>query len=194
MDGMAIALAKRSYADTTIADIARESRVSKRTFYETFRDKEECFLATYTAFSDELLRRIAVAVATPLQGEPTDVAALITAAVQAYFDSLQEHASIMKPFFTDVQSAGPAALKLRREIHHRFADTIVALVQSRLVDFPQARLLSPLLANAVVGGVNELVLMAIEEDRAAHVSELAPVATELLMAVLAWNPDAITPP
>ena len=35
----------------TIADVVRVARVSKRTFYEHFADKEACFLALYAETS-----------------------------------------------------------------------------------------------------------------------------------------------
>lgn len=192
MDGMAQALAEKSFADTTIADIVRHSRVSKRTFYEHFPDKEACFLATYNALSDELLSRIGLAVDRPFDPDP-DTAAVeaISAAVGAYFGALEEHAKIIGPFFTDVQAAGPAALALRREIHHRFANAMRLLVEARLPEHPGRRGLTPEMAMALVGAVNELVLMAIESKREAHVTELSRTAIDLFLAVLSWDPASL---
>ena len=42
-------IGERGYRDTTVADIVRHARTSKRTFYEQFASKEECLI--------ELLRR-----------------------------------------------------------------------------------------------------------------------------------------
>ncbi len=47
VEGFAAAVAEKGYAGTTIADIARHAKVSKRTFYEHFGDKEACLLETY---------------------------------------------------------------------------------------------------------------------------------------------------
>ena len=57
--GLADAIAEKGYAAATIADVVRHARVSKRTFYEHFADKEACFLALYSESSDELLALIA---------------------------------------------------------------------------------------------------------------------------------------
>src|SRR5262249_35091475 len=54
--GMLEAVEARGFAGTTIADVARHARVSKRTFYEHFDSKEACFLAAYVAASDEMLK------------------------------------------------------------------------------------------------------------------------------------------
>ena len=45
--GLAAAIADKGYAATTIADIVMHARVSKRTFYEHFADKEACLMALY---------------------------------------------------------------------------------------------------------------------------------------------------
>ena len=52
---LATAAAEKGYAATTIADIVRHARVSKRTFYEHFADKEACLLAGYQHISDLLM-------------------------------------------------------------------------------------------------------------------------------------------
>ena len=49
LDGLAASIGERGYRDTTVADIVRHARTSKRTFYEQFASKEECLI--------ELLRR-----------------------------------------------------------------------------------------------------------------------------------------
>ena len=59
-----------------------------------------------------------------------------------------------------------------------------ALVR-RIFDEQGIRALSPALATAVVGGLNELMLEAAEAGHAARMGELAAAATELIRAVLA---------
>src|ERR671922_1327679 len=49
LDGLAVSIGERGYRDTTVADIVRHARTSKRTFYEQFASKEACLI--------ELLRR-----------------------------------------------------------------------------------------------------------------------------------------
>ena len=59
LDGMLEAVNEKGFAETTIADIARHARVSKRTFYEHFATKQDCLLALYVAASERALARIA---------------------------------------------------------------------------------------------------------------------------------------
>ena len=44
LDGLAASIGERGYRATTVADIVRHARTSKRTFYDQFASKEECFL------------------------------------------------------------------------------------------------------------------------------------------------------
>ena len=55
LDAMARAVAAKGYAKVTVADVVALAGVSRRTFYEHFADKEQCFLATYVAATDIVL-------------------------------------------------------------------------------------------------------------------------------------------
>jgi AcrR family transcriptional regulator len=45
--GMAGALAEQGYARATVSDVLERAKVSRRTFYEQFTDKDECLYAAY---------------------------------------------------------------------------------------------------------------------------------------------------
>jgi AcrR family transcriptional regulator len=47
LDAMAEAIGEHGYPDTTVGDVLNRARMSRRTFYELFANREECFLATY---------------------------------------------------------------------------------------------------------------------------------------------------
>src|SRR5687768_18574853 len=59
LEAVGRAVAERGYAAATIDDVVRRAGVSKKTFYEHFADKQDCFLAAYEAASEELLERFA---------------------------------------------------------------------------------------------------------------------------------------
>ena len=179
--GLAAAIAEKGYAATTIADVVRHARVSKRTFYEHFADKEECFLALYSETSDELLELIAEAAAdgAGAWGER------IEAAARAYFERVAERPSLIRAALVEIQAAGPRARALRREVLRRYAELLRSLSEAAAADDPSLRPLSPALATAVVGGLDELMLEAVEEGREAGLAGLAGAAAELVRAVLA---------
>jgi AcrR family transcriptional regulator len=182
---MANAVTERGYAETTIADVVRHARVSKRTFYEHFPDKEACFLAAYLGVSAALLGRIATAAL-----QETDVEKRIIVAARAYFSSLEERPELTRSFLSDIHAAGPKALELRRKIHQQFADTLRHLVDAERLHRPDVRPLSRELATAIVGGINELILLAIEEGHAARLTSVQDAAIQLVFAVLRTLPES----
>ena len=62
LDGLAESIAERGYRDTTVADVVRNAKTSKRTFYDEFASKEECFVELLRANNDDLIARITAAV------------------------------------------------------------------------------------------------------------------------------------
>lgn len=175
MHGLAEAIEDKGYVATTIADIVRAAGVSKRTFYEHFEDKEACFLALYAELSQ--------AVIAAMREASHDIPAWphqVRAAVNAYVQALGARPALTRAVFLEVNAAGKRALPVRRQVHGKFADFLRDLV-ARGSD--KTRHLTPSMALAVVGGVNELVLLTIESGRAARLSELSETATTLITAV-----------
>lgn len=179
VEGLLAAIADKGYVDTTIMDIVRHARMSKRTFYEHFEDKDACFLASYQAVSERALLAIASAVDSKQPWEHQ-----IHAATRAYLGVLEDNAALTRTFLLEIHAAGSRALKLRREIHQRFADLLRGLVQVSRRAHPQLRSLSPAMAIALVGGINELVLAALEGNRAARLHGIEKTAVDLVRAVL----------
>jgi AcrR family transcriptional regulator len=186
---MVEAATERGYAEVTIADVVRHAHVSKRTFYEHFPDKESCFLAAYMAVAAELLGRIATAAAQEARVEDR-----IIAAAKAYFASLEANPAVTRTFLSDIHAAGPKAIELRRKIHQQFADTLRMLVESERIHMTNVRPLSRELATAIVGGINELIMLAIEEGRGARLNEVADAAIQLVFAVLRTLPQPADEP
>ncbi|HST60758.1 MAG TPA: TetR/AcrR family transcriptional regulator [Longimicrobium sp.] len=178
MDGMAAAVAERGYADTTIADIVRHAHVSRRTFYQQFASKEACLLALYAAASERVIRAIGEAVQTSGDRETQ-----IVRATEAYLARMAAHPVLTRTLFLEILAAGPAGLQVRREMNARYADFFRGVVQAN------GGRLSPELAVAAVGGINELILQAVLDDRIDRLGELAAPASQLLRAVLAVDAD-----
>jgi AcrR family transcriptional regulator len=176
-DGLADAITDKGYAATTIADIVARARVSKRTFYEHFADKEACLMALYEQSSDQLLAVVGHAV----RDAPT-AADAIRDGVNAYLAGLQAMPTVARTLLVEIQAAGPSAFQLRQRMLRRFADQLVALVAKS----PELPPLAPDLAIALVGGINELTLQVVDPYAAADASFTALTATveQLVHAVL----------
>ncbi|RKH63447.1 TetR/AcrR family transcriptional regulator [Corallococcus aberystwythensis] len=166
--GLAQAILEVGYGRLTIADIVRHARVSKRTFYEHFEDKEACLLALYATHSARLLEEVEAAIQ---HAPPGELRASIGAAV--YLSSLQSRPGLVRTLLVEILHVGPKGFALRRRVMRSFAE----LMRREFASAGTGDALSPALAMALVGGINELILEAVEEDRVDRLSELAgPVA------------------
>ena len=59
---MAAAVHECGYRDSTVADVVRHARTSRRTFYEHFASKQACFIALLQEAKATVIRQIAAAV------------------------------------------------------------------------------------------------------------------------------------
>jgi AcrR family transcriptional regulator len=56
---MAASIEEKGYRDTTVADVVRLARTSRRNFYEHFADRDACFLALFDATNETMIRGLA---------------------------------------------------------------------------------------------------------------------------------------
>lgn len=146
--GMARTVAQRGYAATPVADVLKAAGVSRRTFYEQFVDKEDCFLAAYEAIVALCTERLVAAYHAGGGWEEG-----IALAYDALLRTLAEEPEFAHLGVVDVLAAGPRALALRDAALLRFA---------RFIDHTRERAdiaVAPprLVGRAIVGGIHELV-------------------------------------
>ncbi|HEX9718730.1 MAG TPA: helix-turn-helix domain-containing protein [Ramlibacter sp.] len=178
LDGMARAVASKGYADTTIADIVREASVSRRTFYQHFSTKAECLIALYEAASRNALKVLRDSI-DPQQEWQTQVERALT----AYLGCMAQNPVLMRTLFIEILGLGTEGLAARRRVNRQIADFMLSVV-NREQGHRRTTPLSPGMAMAVVGGINELILQYIEQDRVARLPELVEPSSQLLRAVI----------
>lgn len=170
--------ADKGIAAATIADIVREAGVSKRTFYEHFSSKEDCFLALYRAVSASALRTLRDA----LQPERPWHSQIETA-LGAYFIHLSAGPRLLRTLFVEVHQLGEQGAAVRREVMQHLAVFMLQTVNRSAPGGVTGRTLSPTMAMAAVGGINELVLQAIERHEEADLTALTTAASEVVRAL-----------
>jgi AcrR family transcriptional regulator len=179
LEAMAALVQQQPLAHITIADVVAQARVSKRTFYEQFASKEACFLALCEQMSEQTL----AVIAANYRVEPDWVVQLENV-TRVYLASLSAQPALLKAMSLELLALGNEGLALRRRISNRFAQFLIMQVELfRLVE-PNKRPMSPALATALVGGVNELILQAAEEGRADRLADMTPQITEFMVAVI----------
>src|SRR5215208_4754465 len=70
LEAMAQVVADKGYGAATVADVIERAGVSRKTFYEHFKDKEACFLAAFDTAVEIVLA--AVRGADPGTGGPVE--------------------------------------------------------------------------------------------------------------------------
>jgi AcrR family transcriptional regulator len=167
---MAKTVGEKGYAAVTIADLASEARVSKRSFYEQFKDKSDCFIALYDGASRQSFLVLQNAL-RPDQDWHTQV----EQALRAYFHYLAQDPALLCTLFIDIMALGPVGLAARRQTADRFADFVLQVVGHGLQRDQ---------AVALVGGLQEWVLRAVETGRVEHLPDLAGPGARLVRSVV----------
>ncbi len=130
-------------ANVSVADVVERSGVSRRTFYESFSDRGECFLA---AFDDALERIAAVVVhAFEIDGSWQE---RVRTALGELLGFLDQDPAVGRLLIVESLAAGPQALERRNRV---LRTLIVAVDEGRGAS--AAPELSPLTAEGVVGAV-----------------------------------------
>ena len=182
LEGMAQSVAFKGYADTTVADIVREAGVSKRTFYECFATKADCLIALYEAASHNALKMLGDAI------DPThEWQTQIERALAAYLGCMMQNPVLMRTLFIEILGLGAPGMAARRRVNLEIAGFMLGVINGGRGGAHAKRQPEPPLsagmAMAIVGGINELILEYIEQDRVAALSELVQPASELVRAV-----------
>ena len=188
------AVAEKGYARVVVADVIERAGVSRKTFYEQFSNKDECFLAAYDASVDELLATIDEA----LDALAPDWLAAHRAAVSVYLEALAASPGFARAFLIEVLGAGPDALSRRAAVQDRFAAQLRDVHRRARADIPAIPEVPPHTFRAAVGAVNELVTAHVLEHGAETLPELADAILDVQLALLvgrqmaaelAANPD-----
>jgi AcrR family transcriptional regulator len=181
------AVADKGYAATTIEDIVRGAGVSKKTFYEHFADKLDCFLAAYEAASDELLEHVrgaqeaaagdgATQPSTTLKGsDPSHWLARTRAGIHAYLRWLAAEPALARVFLIEIAAAGPDALERRERLRDRYAE--------RMRELQVANSVPDEIFHAVVAAADDLVVRRLREG--GDLLELEPILLHLQVSLLA---------
>lgn len=180
LEAVGQAVAEKGYAGATIDDIVRGAGVSKKTFYDHFRDKLDCFLAAYETASDELLTRLREA-----QSGPEGWLERTRAGIAAYLRWLAAEPALARVFLIEVAAAGPVAAERREGIRDRYADVLRELQDDARAEIPALPTLPAEVFHALVAAVDELVVRRIRESDARALPELEPVLLYLHVALLA---------
>ena len=177
LDGLATSIGERGYRASTVADIVRRARTSKRTFYDQFASKEQCFLELLRADTEKLGERIAAAV-----DPEADWHQQIRQAVEAYVGYMESRPAVTLSWIRELPSLGAVARPVQRRGLQLLSNLLVDLSASpgfRRADLPP---LTAPLAVILLAGLRELTALAVEDGR--PVREIVEPAVDASVALL----------
>ena len=132
--------ARLGYGSASVADVVAAAGVSRKTFYEHFGDKEDCFLSAYEVLSRRLLDLL---VADGRDHPPGT--ARRRSQLEAFLAAMARDPTSARVFMVDVLGAGASALARRQRVNEAFGRAVLG----DDVD--------PIRRRAIVGGVNTVV-------------------------------------
>ena len=189
LEGMAAAVRECGYRDSTVADVVRHARTSRRTFYAHFPGKQACFVALLREANAAMVRQIAAAVD---RRAPWDVQA--RQAIEAWIAAAQADLALTLSWIRDLPSLGADARHLQRE----WLEAFIVLVRE-LTDTPELRAAgagqgsppSRQLMILMLGGLRELIATTVEDG--GDIGSITDVAVRATQAMLG-PPPAPRPP
>lgn len=177
LDGFAASLAANGYRNTTVADIVRRARTSRRTFYEHFASREACLVALLTEANEETIRHISTAVDPHAPWEVQ-----VRQAIEAWVARAEAAPAVMLSWIRDVPSLGAATRRLQREAMASFVTLIQTLCDTDEWRSIGAGPVSRQHAIMLLGGLRELIATTVEDGgRVSDITELAVHASIALL-------------
>jgi AcrR family transcriptional regulator len=141
-------LAEGGVEAATVGSISRRAGVSRRTFYEVFEDREECFLAAF----DQAIERVSREVVLACVREHS-WSARVRSGLVALLEHLDEHPGLARMCVVETLRAGPEVLERRR----RALSMLVSVVDGGRAETKPSNEPLPLTAEGIVGGVLSVV-------------------------------------
>jgi AcrR family transcriptional regulator len=159
-------VAARGYTDTRVVDVIGTAGVSRKTFYELFDSKEDCFLAAY---DNILLGRVLEDAEAAFALRPTAPwPQRIETGLRAVLGHLAAHREEARFALVEVLAAGPRALARRDATLRQFTSFIETGRSESAVDLPGST------AQTIAGGITELLYSEVLHGAAAGLPARLP--------------------
>ena len=165
-NSLAAVCAVKGYPATTVEDVTVHAGVSRRTFYDLFADKEDCFVAAYDAIIERLIDEVGAAYGA---GERPWAQRLVEA-LRTVIELFAAEPVLARLVVVEVLAAGRRALEHRDAALERF----VAFFEPGGAGLPVGMDGRELVAEAVIGGLYEVVYNQILDGQADRLPELLP--------------------
>ena len=182
LEAIATAVAAKGYAATTVGDVVKGAGVSRKTFYEHFADKEECFLSAWETGVQMIFAAIYES-----QREATNPVERMRFGLRAYLHTLASEPAFARAFLIEVVAAGPDAELRRAQVHERFAELFATMHALARRERPELPDVPREICRAAVGAVNELTSDYVRNGRTTELPELEDTILYLELVLFAGH-------
>ncbi|HEX4304732.1 MAG TPA: TetR/AcrR family transcriptional regulator [Solirubrobacterales bacterium] len=171
----------RGYAATTVTQVVAAARVSRRTFYNYYSNKQEAFFDVYGQVTDFLCQTMTDAAAGEQRGWAAGVRAGLAALLECFATNLDlARFSLVAP---------PAAGGDVAAAYRGFLERLLKLLGSGRPK--RAKRPPPAAEYGLVGGLAALVVATIEEEGEAGLPGLLPELVELVLTPYLGRDEAV---
>jgi AcrR family transcriptional regulator len=177
---IADSVADKGYTDTTVADVIATAGVSRRTFYEHFADKQDCFLAAYDAGAEATY----TAMVEAAEGH-ADWQEILDAVFGTWLEFLQADLAFTRAYMIEFWAAGDAARERWKARRDRTAGLLKTLHKRARKEDPSIVPVSDTVVAAVVGGVNRVVISHVLAGDPRPLTDLKPELLSFIRMCLA---------
>jgi AcrR family transcriptional regulator len=181
ISGMIETVAELGYGKATIANVIAAARVSRKTFYESFANREDCYRAAYEATFEFLRERVAAG------SSGLDWPEAVRGGLASLLESLGDHPDLAAFFLISPASVGD-------EISDRHHAGILELVETLLAKMPAgagADAVAGIRTEALAGGLSRLLAMKVNSGEASEMPALLPDLVELFLRPYLGAAEAI---
>jgi AcrR family transcriptional regulator len=178
--------AERGVTAVTISDIVRQAGTAKRTFYEHFRDKDDCFLQAFEVASGLMVGTVVDTVAA----EP-DPIRRIEVGARAYLDALVAHPDFTRLFLTHMRAGGPQLAQRWTAWVDALAGVLVQWRAESRETHPELHDLTPLQATMAISAINEIVSITLLREGLDGIADVADELVTVSVAFLTADPHGI---
>ncbi len=178
--GVMVATAELGYAATTVADVLERAGVSRKTFYQHFTDKLECFLAAHDVGRDATMAAVFAAIEQPQK----DPVAQLRAVNLAYLSTVADEPAFARAFFVEIYAAGPQARERRLECRRQLADLLRTWHGSLPGHHREYRPVPASAFDAAMGAADTLATDYLREHPADGLAALEPDISYAILALL----------
>lgn len=175
-EAMVAEVGERGYVATSVAHIIATAGVSRATFYQLYKDKEDCFLDAFDTAGQTIFHALIEALAPGTSAAKTPSRARLEQAIDAYLAALASHPAASRTFLVEVYAAGPAAIRKRQQSIESLAELLaVRLAQQAHSGFPLQLFLH---------GVSSMVSMLVGAGRFDELPTLKAPLAQTALALL----------